>query len=299
MYTIKKASQRTGIAVPTIRAWERRYGVVSPVRSSGGYRLYSEDAIERLRRMQRLVTGGWSASAAAQAVISEPLTNVAEAKPSATGVGSAALPDPDQLVAELVGAAASLDARALGATLDEMFIRGQFEVVTQRLLFPALRALGDAWAAGEVSVAGEHLASQAVLRRVSAAFEAAAADISGPRIAVGLPPTGRHEIGALAFATVARRVGLNVVYLGPDLPVADWLVGAADAAAVVVGVVARSDVRPALAVAQAVAETNPRVIVACGGPAAPDSSGILRLPSDFRAAAAALSQAIEEAGFGG
>jgi methanogenic corrinoid protein MtbC1 len=171
--------------------------------------------------------------------------------------------------------------------------------VAQRLLFPALRALGDAWAAGDVSVAGEHLASQAVLRRVSAAFEAAATDGSGPRIAVGLPPTGRHEIGALAFATVARRAGMNVVYLGPDLPVADWLLGSADAAAAVVGVVAQSDVRPALDVAQALMAAQRPVTVAFGGPAAPDSSGILRLPPDLRAAAAAVRRAVEETGFAG
>ena len=298
MYTIKRASQRTGIAVPTIRAWERRYGVVSPIRSSAGYRLYSEDAIERLRRMRHLVTGGWSASAAAQAVISDQATDGAEMEPGTRAEGEVAR-DAQELTAELVRAAGSLDARALGRTLDEMFIRGQFEVVAQRLLFPALRALGDAWAAGDVSVAGEHLASQAVLRRVSAAFEAAATDGSGPRIAVGLPPTGRHEIGALAFATVARRAGMNVVYLGPDLPVADWLLGSADAAAAVVGVVAQSDVRPALDVAQALMAAQRPVTVAFGGPAAPDSSGILRLPPDLRAAAAAVRRAVEETGFAG
>ena len=293
MYTIKKASQRTGIAVPTIRAWERRYGIVEPLRTSAGYRLYSEDAIERLRRMQRLVAGGWSASAAAQAVIRDVRSAGLDADATNRADGEM-LPDAEQLAAELVRAAGSLDARAVSGTLDEMFIRGPFEIVAQGLVLPALRALGDAWATGEVSIAAEHLASQAVLRRVSAAFEAAATDASGPRIAVGLPPTGRHEIGALTFATVARRAGMNVVYLGPDLPVADWLLGSADATAVVVGVVAQSDVRPALDVAEAVMATKRPVAVAFGGPAAPDAPGTLRLPPDLRAAAAAVRGAIED-----
>src|SRR4029078_6933175 len=55
MYTIKQAAQRTGIAIPTIRVWERRYGVVAPKRTPSGYRLYDDEAIARLNAMQRLV----------------------------------------------------------------------------------------------------------------------------------------------------------------------------------------------------------------------------------------------------
>ena len=40
MFTIKRAAELTGLPVATLRAWERRYGVVAPIRSEGGYRLY-------------------------------------------------------------------------------------------------------------------------------------------------------------------------------------------------------------------------------------------------------------------
>ena len=45
MYTIKRAAELTGISVATLRAWERRYGVVHPQRSDGGYRLYGPDDV--------------------------------------------------------------------------------------------------------------------------------------------------------------------------------------------------------------------------------------------------------------
>ena len=45
----------------------------------------------------------------------------------------------------------------------------------------------------------------------------------GSGVLVGLPPGARHELGALAFAVAARRAGLPTLYLGPDLPVADWV----------------------------------------------------------------------------
>ena len=47
--TIKEAATRTGISIPTIRVWERRYGVVSPTRTPAGYRLYDEQSIARLQ----------------------------------------------------------------------------------------------------------------------------------------------------------------------------------------------------------------------------------------------------------
>ena len=52
MYTIKQAAIRSGLTIPTIRAWERRYGVVLPERTKSGYRLYDDDALDRLLAMR-------------------------------------------------------------------------------------------------------------------------------------------------------------------------------------------------------------------------------------------------------
>ena len=65
---LKEAAARTGLTVPVLRAWERRYGVVAPMRTAGGYRIYDEAALLRLRSMRRLVDDGWSPSAAAAAI---------------------------------------------------------------------------------------------------------------------------------------------------------------------------------------------------------------------------------------
>ncbi|HSW42013.1 MAG TPA: MerR family DNA-binding transcriptional regulator, partial [Patescibacteria group bacterium] len=48
MYTIKQAAALSDLTVPTVRAWERRYGVVHPARTASGYRLYDNEAISRL-----------------------------------------------------------------------------------------------------------------------------------------------------------------------------------------------------------------------------------------------------------
>src|SRR4051794_14179003 len=68
MYTIKQASRLTGVSETSLRAWERRYGVVVPGRTESGYRLYDEEALAAVSAMRRLVAEGWTAAKAADAV---------------------------------------------------------------------------------------------------------------------------------------------------------------------------------------------------------------------------------------
>ncbi|HET9682350.1 MAG TPA: MerR family transcriptional regulator [Candidatus Limnocylindrales bacterium] len=305
MYNIKQAAARAGISVPVLRAWERRYGIVHPERSASGYRRFDEASVARVRTMRGLVDDGWSPSAAAAAILAGdvPITTArpvpGEAAGAPAGSGTALRPADEigaDLAARLVTAAAGLDAVAVETVLDELFSRGSFERVTVDYLFPALERLGVAWAAGEVSVAGEHLASAAVHRRIAMALEAAASPGDGPRIVVGLPPGSRHELGALAFAVVASRAGLAVAYLGPDLPVDDWVAAAAGSDATVIGVVTRRDRRPALEVVRAILAAGPTSLVAFGGAAAPDEPGVLVLPAALPDAVASLRAALAGGG---
>lgn len=277
MYTIKHASELTGVAVATLRAWERRYGVVSPRRTDAGYRLYDEESLGRIRSMQELVAAGWSPQQAAAEVRSRPAPTgggpggaLRGEQPSAPE-GPAPRPGPVDGIggdaSALAGAAASLDADELAQVLDDHFGQGRFETVVDGWLMPSLDELGRGWADGTVSVAAEHVASSAVTRRLATAFEASGHNRNGARVVVGLPPGARHEIGALAFAVAARRAGLAVTYLGPDLPVGSWVeaVGLHRAAAAVVAVPCAEDVPSAGEVARAVALAHPAARVLVGG----------------------------------
>ncbi|HJY43897.1 MAG TPA: MerR family transcriptional regulator, partial [Propionibacteriaceae bacterium] len=267
MYTIKRASEMVGVPVATLRAWQRRYGVVNPGRSASGYRLYGAADIAVLRHMQALVASGWSPKEAAAAAASteadferEPAELPRDEPPRGRSrrAGTGTL--------DLVAAAAALDPVAITWLLDDHFAKGSFEQVVDGWLLPELERLGQAWADGAVSVAGEHLAAAAVQRRLSAAFDAAALDtVRSPLLLTGLPPGCRHELGILAFATAARRQGLAVVHLGPDLPLRDWLTAADrhQTDAVVIAVPTLSDVAPALEIVEGFA--GRRELVAIGG----------------------------------
>jgi DNA-binding transcriptional MerR regulator len=277
LYTIRQAAALSGVPAALLRAWERRYGVVTPRRTPSGYRLYDDAAVEQLQAMRRLVDAGWSASTAAEAVKSgEPLPEAArgDVRPEVGGV-----PDPTslvpqrsrELIAALVDAAVALEAERTEAALDDIFAVGSFERIADELLLPALVAIGEAWADGRISVAGEHAASHAVQRRLAAAFQAAGRPgLRNGSVLVGMPPGGRHELGALSFAIAARRANFPVLYLGPDLPLQDWVdtARAVRARAVVIGAVVATDAPAAAAVARALDAAVPGLTIVFGGAAA-------------------------------
>lgn len=57
---IGEVANRTHMTIDALRAWERRYRILTPARTAGGQRLYSEADIARVRFVQRLVAEGWS-----------------------------------------------------------------------------------------------------------------------------------------------------------------------------------------------------------------------------------------------
>ena len=301
MYTIKQAAARAGVSVPVMRAWERRYGVVHPTRTPAGYRVYDERAIARVRAMRHLVDDGWSPNAAAERIKEsnpeelETLASPRDAEPRR--IESADLQE------AFVAAAAALDAARVEGVLDEMFASGSFEQIAEHQLLPALHALGEAWADGRVDVAAEHAASHAVLRRLSGAYQAAGRPAAhAGAVLVGLPPGSRHELGALAFSVVARRAGLPILYLGPDVPLRNWMnaARATAAPAVVIGVVSVGDREAAEEVASALLAADPELIVALGGNGAQGSElaeqrGVLVLPDGVVDAAQRLVGALAAA----
>ena len=299
MYTIRQASARTGLGAPLIRAWERRYGVISPSRTPGGYRLYDEDAIQTLLAMRGLLDRGWTASEAARAIGAGEVAVADVAIDPPPGAGptlSSAAAHRARVVGRFVAAAESTSTAETEAAIDEILASGSFEAVVDDLLLPAAAAIGDAWAAGRLSVAAEHAASAAIARRLAAAYQAAA--VAGrTTVLVGLPPGSRHELGALAFAVALRRRGVGVMYLGPDVPVDAWadIAQRSKARAAVIGVVTDADRAPAAAVAKAL-KAGGVGIVAMGGAAASDdhvsTHGVLVLPSRVVDASGVIAQAI-------
>ena len=319
MYTIKQAAVRTGLSVAVIRVWERRYGVVNPARTPAGYRLYDDEAIQRLAAMHQLVADGWAPSQAAQRLLESgidlaalphrqsvnprPMPSLSRptdrfgSEPSLTsgsGLGERDL----SLVADLVSAARELDVPGMERILDECFAAQRFELAIEGIVSPALRAIGSSWAEGTIDVAAEHAASETIRRRLARFFDAAGVGDRVPSVIVGLPPGGYHEIGAFAFAVAARRAGLDVLYLGANVPAESWVrtINETRAPVVILGVVAPADLDSAAEVIDALRLIDRPPVVLIGGPFAsdaPDAMDALRLPAALDAAVAVVVEILD------
>ncbi len=259
VYTVKHAAALTGIPADTLRMWERRYGVVAPVRSEGGYRLYDDAAIARLTAMHSLVEAGWSPRRAAEQVA------------SGTTLGDSGRDDvrepPDADLDLLTRLAVDFDALTLSRELDARFVHADDDAFLDEWLMPALHRLGLAWQRGEVSVAGEHFVTAGVQRRLAAILDAVPHPASAPRVLVGLARGSRHELGVLAYAIALARAGIEVVYVGADLPPDSWVVAVTSQspAAVVLGVPVPDDVPAVRDTVAALVAVRPGLPVFLGG----------------------------------
>jgi methanogenic corrinoid protein MtbC1 len=216
-----------------LRAWERRYRVVTPLRSEGGQRLYSDQDVERLRLLRRLTARGHGISQLAKLPNDELERILRDEEPAGEQAGAAA-PSEGQATefrSAAVRAAQRLDAGELQGVLERAAVSLGVPAFLEQVAAPSIREIGHGWQNGTVTVGQEHLAT-VVFRRVLAwIIDTVGTGESDARLLVATPPGQMHELGALLAGAAAASEGWDVVYLGADLPASE-VVSAAEQAGV-------------------------------------------------------------------
>jgi methanogenic corrinoid protein MtbC1/transposase-like protein len=283
---VGELARRVGVAPETLRAWERRYGVLRPARTPGGYRVYDTEDELRARRMRELIESGWAAGEAAQAV-------------TAAG-GAAHLPRVRRPIggaaSEVLPALLGFDCAAAQAAFDRLFAARSMDAALRDVVLPALHEIGERWARGEITVAQEHFATEVIsgrLRSLGREFDHGL----GPRVVLAGPSAERHDIGLLCCALALHFRGWRVTYLGPDTPTdaIESAVGVVDPDVVVVGAVQRHPLRLA---APALSRLAANVTLAVGGdgasPELATAAGARHLRGDPVTAAASLTETMAQ-----
>ena len=201
---IGEFARRVGVSAAVLRAWERRYGLLEPVRSSGGFRLYTAEDAERVGRMQQGLDQGLSAAEAARAAR-------ASARPSEGLLENAA--------ERLLAAIRAYDEAAVHAVLDESFAAFGLEAVLRELILPALMQVGREWEQGTLAVSQEHFASNVIRARLLSLARLWGRG-AGPVAVLACAPGEQHDISLLAFGLVLRSHGWRIIFLGADTPIA-------------------------------------------------------------------------------
>ncbi|HEU5278939.1 MAG TPA: cobalamin B12-binding domain-containing protein [Gaiellaceae bacterium] len=203
-------SQRVGVSPELLRAWEQRYGLLEPVRSDGGFRLYSAADEERVRSMQRHLEAGVSAAQAAQLALAEISTRSGDEGQSA-GLAP--------LAGQLRAALDRFDEPGANAVLDRLLATFTLETVMRDVVLTYLRELGERWEQGDASIAQEHFASNLLRGRLLGIARGWGRG-SGPTAVLACAPGELHDLPLIVFGLVLAGRGWAIAYLGPDTPVA-------------------------------------------------------------------------------
>jgi len=206
MVRIGELSRRSGVSPELLRAWERRYGLLDPTRSTGGLRLYSPEDLERVKSMQSYLDEGMAAAEAATL-----------AKREGTPRHETPRIEPMTARRELAAALDAFDEPLAQAILDEFFAAATVDTVLSDIVLPYLDELGRRWERGEASVAQEHFASSVLRGRMLGLARGWGRGL-GPVALVACLPGEQHELGALAFGLALRARGWRIAYFGADTP---------------------------------------------------------------------------------
>lgn len=210
-YQIKSVATLTGLPPATLRAWERRYGLVEPPRSGGGYRLYTDADVALLARVKSLVDTGTS--------VSEAVGVVKHSRP-------ASLADLPRQTVEgartgLLEALLALD-RSAAVRESHVLSLFPFEQRIDGVLMPVLHEIGDRWARGEASIVQEHFATAFIREKLVGMLESIETRPQGGREAICAGAPGEaHELGLIAVAVHLALRDWRVTYLGMDVPVVE------------------------------------------------------------------------------
>jgi DNA-binding transcriptional MerR regulator len=201
-YRIGEFSRRVGVTPELLRAWEQRYGLLQPVRTPGGFRIYGDEDAERVTRMRRALDEGLSAAEAARAALETA-------------------PPPDRPLNDvrgrLMSAIESYDEAAAQSALDDGLAAFGLETFVGGLVLPTLASIGREWERGSIEISQEHFASNLIRGRLLALARLWGRG-SGPLALLACAPGEQHDISLLAFGLILRSHGWRILFLGTDTP---------------------------------------------------------------------------------
>jgi DNA-binding transcriptional MerR regulator/methylmalonyl-CoA mutase cobalamin-binding subunit len=222
-YLIGTVSKRSGVKSDLVRAWERRYQAVTPTRTAGGHRVYTDQDIARLKLLNQATGHGHSISQIAQFSLDE-LKKLLQQEDVYSNIGHTALLTGDKkfLVEDYVekcyASVLAFDARGLESHFENAIVELGTQAFIEDLLTPLLTRIGERWKTGELRPIHEHMTSSVIRSLTYILRNNNPCPDNAPRMIVSTPIGQLHELGALLAAIMAELNGWQVTYLGANLP---------------------------------------------------------------------------------
>jgi MerR family transcriptional regulator, light-induced transcriptional regulator len=209
-YNIKAVSTILGIQSGTLRAWERRYNIIAPVRNESGHRLYTERHLNILKWLVSKVKQGFTISQAVALLDKQELeeNDVTETRD---------LDRTQSISDELLKALLSFDEFRAHELINKSFSIYTIDKVVIDILGSLLLQIGDLWEKDKITTAHEHFASSILRSRIGSIMHSFPHNGILPKVVAVCGPGEWHELGLLIFTLFIRRKGFEVIYLGSSI----------------------------------------------------------------------------------
>jgi len=226
-YPIRTISELTGVPTTTLRAWERRYGLLKPERTAKGHRLYGAQDIELVKQVVKLLKNSHTISEAIRIIRNPELSAVGTSPVDGHWSG---------YQQRMLKSIESFNEQNLDKTYNDALSIYPIDMVTEHVIIPVLTRLGEQWQDREAGIAEEHFFSAFLRNKLGARLHHEAQRARGSKILVTCLPGEYHELGVLLFCIAAIGHGYQILYLGTDMPIAQlpYVVQRTDVAAVLI-----------------------------------------------------------------
>lgn len=209
-YNIKAVSTILGIQPGTLRAWERRYQIIAPVRNESGHRLYTEQHLNILKWLVEKVDQGFTISQAVALLDKQELEE--------NEITSSEQKDRTQTISDdLLKALLSFDETKAHELINQSFSVYTIDKVVIDILGSLLVSIGDLWENDEITTAHEHFATSILRSRIGIIMHSFPHNGILPKVVAVCGPGEWHELGLLIFTLYVRRKGFEVIYLGSSI----------------------------------------------------------------------------------
>jgi DNA-binding transcriptional MerR regulator len=212
MYSIKAVTLLTGLPAETLRAWERRYACITPVRSDNNRRHYSQQDLEKLTLLSQLTSSGHTISKIAN-LNGEALRDLQKQVQVSTQVSQ------HPLLEQIIDAVMGYRIDSCERLLKRALVASEPLEYARDILLPALKKVGELWHEDKLSIAQEHMFTCCVNRIVlSMVNNLSNASENSPAILFATPSDEPHECGILLSCLLSATLQYRCYFLGANLP---------------------------------------------------------------------------------
>jgi len=213
-FTIKDLENLSGIKAHTIRIWEQRYSFLKPQRTDTNIRYYSSEELKTILNISLLNRYGYKISHIDRMSDEEIRSKIVKLSQSEA--------QQERIVNELIQTMVDLEIEKLELVLDNYIAGYGIEKTITQIIFPFMERIGILWVTNRINPAQEHLVTNIIRQKLIAGIERVDSVIQTTRsILLFLPENEHHELGLLFMYYLLKVRGIQVLYIGANVPLKD------------------------------------------------------------------------------